>query len=372
MNRLGLLIVFCVITSSVLSQKDSLFITLKSFVDSSKYQSAAAYGAVKWNKSASDSASQFYVHSLYMVGSYEKALEVTESVSKTEQSESWIILKADIYDALEDYNSARKTLVDFIDSNPDCCYAYQRLATLYLDYGGGYYNVTDAYITALKYCNDSDAVDVLLQLGNHYYYTESYREARNVFEEVLELAPDNADVMFECGVYFSNVGKYERSNALLQKYKNKRPNDFEADYHLGYNYLAIEDFQKSVEAYTQYILNDSTDLDAWYNRALANAADKQYDFAIRDFKHCLDFDPGFYDAIFNIGHIYQNKGEFAKGIRFFTKCISMNKEDAEAYYNRGVCKYYSDDPYGACLDWTFLEKLCRKDLYKQIRALCED
>lgn len=372
MFRLYTLIASFIVSSTAFAQLDSLYSNLKSFVDSSYFQSAVAYGTVKWDSNASDSASQYYVYSLYMVRSYDKALKIIDKIPNTHQSESWTLLKADIYDAQEDYNAARKTLVDYIDSNPDCCHAYQRLAILYLDYGGGYYNVTDAYTTALNYCSDSDAVDVLLQLGNHYYYTESYREARNVFEEVLELAPENPDVMYECGVYFSNVGKYERSNRLLESYKTKRPNDYETDYHLGYNYLAIEDYQKSVEAYTAYIRNDSADIDAWYNRGLANAANKQYDFAIRDFNHCLQLDPSFYDAIFNIGHIHQNKGEYAKGIRYFTKCISINKEDAEAYYNRGVCKYYSDDPYGACLDWSYLEKLGRKDLYKQIRALCED
>ena len=309
----------------------------------------------------------------YLNDNSEISIEILSTLidSFPEHIESSLLL-SEIYEEAEEYGKASRALTLFIEQNPYNCEAYVERARITLNYWELDPHVADDLESALFFCNDSIATTVLLMLGEVYFMLEEYEKARNVYEDVLEHAPQDSAVIYDVASYLSEVGEYNRAIGLFESYHKTYPKDPDVYFQIGFCYLAAEDYKKSIENFNEYIRMDSADAEAWYNRGIAYAADQQYDFAIRDLKKAYQLDNSLIEARFNLGLVYQNKGVYDQAIRAYSDYILQIDDDPEAYYNRGYSKYYSDDPHGACADWLKLREMGYKYLWKEVKTLCPD
>lgn len=278
---------------------------------------------------------------------------------------------AEAYLDLEEYGPCSKFLNDYLADSTEVCEPYFWQAVLMLRSGGWSPDMIEGLETALLYCDDEMAVQVLLLLAEAFYEMEFFEECNLVYNDLIELAPENSEVLYNAGSFKADVGIYEEAIFLLNSYKEIDDQDPLVWAQLGYAFLGLEESDSAIEALTQSIKLDSTDYETWYNRGIANASSGNFNRAIDDFKFSLKLQKD--DAtLYNLALTYQNKADWTNAIRMYTDYIIRNREDAEAYLNRGWCRYENDDKNGACADWKMLLELDRKDMYKEVKSICKD
>ncbi|MGI8893828.1 MAG: hypothetical protein ACR2GN_10285, partial [Bacteroidia bacterium] len=74
---------------------------------------------------------------------------------------------------------------------------------------------------------------------------------------------------------------------------------------------------------------------------------------------------------------YYNEGvkmfeakEYAEAIKFFDETLVLTTKDIDALYNRGVCKFKTNDKSGACEDWKRISSVGKPDADGLISKYC--
>jgi len=59
-------------------------------------------------------------------------------------------------------------------------------------------------------------------------------------------------------------------------------------------------------------------------------------------------------------------------LKDFDKAISLQPNNGEYYYNRGLANYYLKDLYNSCYDWQKAKELGFQDAEKALSLYCRD
>ena len=251
-----------------------------------------------------------------------KAIQQLESLIKKSPSyEDAVLLLHTVHKSREDYKSSSRVLTKYIETYPLNCRCYQARAQQNAERWGFDEAVKEDLELSLYSCNDKEVITSLLMLGQTYYELEQYEPANNVYDELLELAPNNPDVVFDVAAFKADVGQFDQAEDMFLKYQQLVPEDSTIYFQLGYCALANENYSLAVETLTTALKTDSSNADIWYNRGLANAAANSYDFAIRDLSQSRELDPELDEATYNLALVYQNKSEYKKAIQLYTEYL---------------------------------------------------
>ena len=122
--------------------------------------------------------------------------------------------------------------------------------------------------------------------------------------------------------------------------------------------------------------------DAYFSYAKANHHAGYPDRAIEYYKKCFKLDKTYHQAIFNIGLVYYQQKEYKKAIKYYTKVIQITSKDTKhiqdnalAYSNRALAKYYNGQLRSALKDYN--KSLSIKNEYSGVdhiyynRGLCK-
>ena len=89
---------------------------------------------------------------------------------------------------------------------------------------------------------------------------------------------------------------------------------------------------------------------------------------IGDFEYLVD--NLFLDNFYKAGVNASAENKFSEAIKFFDEILKLSAADIDALFNRGICKYKSDDKEGACQDWKKIQSLGKTDADKLILKYC--
>lgn len=231
--------------------------------------------------------------------------------------------------------------------------------------------VNDFY-SALEYCDDSMAAEVLLELAGTFEQMELYESALTAYNELLNLNPDHLSGLYNAGTFKTDVGLYEEAIAHFEQLIDLSGADADIYFQLGFCNAALDQNKDAATWFTESIRLDSTDYNAWFNRAGVYSSLDEYKFAVRDYTYSLKLNPDELDAYYNRGLVYYEQGEFRKAEDDLSHYILNVPNDPVAYYLRGEARYNDDNPHGACADWKKTKELGRKDLWKQVEVRCEE
>jgi len=93
---------------------------------------------------------------------------------------------------------------------------------------------------------------------------------------------------------------------------------------------------------------------------------KHYE-ALEDFEQAASYDPENPEIWYSIGNVYMNLEDYQKAIDNYTKAIGLKEDYADAYYNRGLIKFYKGENDLACEDWKIAEKYGKKNVDDKTR-----
>jgi len=92
-----------------------------------------------------------------------------------------------------------------------------------------------------------------------------------------------------------------------------------------------------------------------------------YNAALEDFEKAAKYDPENPEIWFNMGNVYMNLKDNQKAIELYTKAIEIKEDYADAYYNRGLIKFYMGEKDLACEDWKMAEHYGKNNVNDKTR-----
>lgn len=93
----------------------------------------------------------------------------------------------------------------------------------------------------------------------------------------------------------------------------------------------------------------------------------KYYEALDDFTLAAEYDPENPEIWYSIGNVYMNLKEYLKAIEYYNQAIGLKEDYADAYYNRGLIKFYMGEHDLACDDWKIAEKYGKKNVDDKTR-----
>ena len=245
--------------------------------------------------------------------------------------------------------------------------------------------------TIIKQINDADnefLANYKIEEGNKLYYSQSYDEAIEMYNESLEIVqsaaaynniglahdyklqhdqsvlyydkaielnPQYVDAYNNRGEVYAGLGQNDKAIEDFNKAVELNPKDYRAYYNLGYIYDGLEQKELSIKNYNKTVELNPINHDAYYNLGKDYADLKQYEQAIEAFSKFLEIQPkdfGMKDdfGYNNRGKAYIALGEYDKAIQDFNEVIKQYPDDCyDAYYNLG-CAYSDLGQYEKAID----------------------
>lgn len=77
------------------------------------------------------------------------------------------------------------------------------------------------------------AQDFLLMLANAYYHVQRYRDTKSIYDQILNLNPDDPDALNNRGVTYAKLGRYDEALADFNQSLELRPDDPRTLYNRG-------------------------------------------------------------------------------------------------------------------------------------------
>lgn len=167
---------------------------------------------------------------------------------------------------------------------------------------------------------------------------KNFNEALEVFNEAVNLTPDNAAAYAGRGSTYNELKQYGAAvddlNKAVELGLNKEfvYNNRGVAYMDGFQMheMAIDDYNRALALNPNYAL-------AYYNRGNSRRSLNQYNEAISDYNRALELKPNYPEAHNNRGLAYNSLGMYEEAIADYTRSIELNNPQLHLpYCNRGV------------------------------------
>jgi len=178
--------------------------------------------------------------------------------------------------------------------------------------------------------------EVLHLLGMIAYQVEKYDLAVNLINQAIEI--DNRQPIFfhNLGLVLKDRGDLEGAIRVYQQVVRANPKDSEAYNNLGNVLQENKRFEEGIVAYRKAIEINSNFADAHSNLGVALVKQERFEEGIVAYRKAIEADSNFADAYYNLGNALQKKGDVRDAIQAYHRVLKINPNYAEAYNNLGV------------------------------------
>ena len=145
-------------------------------------------------------------------------------------------------------------------------------------------------------------LDKLLNQALALHQQGQFKDAQNIYENILKIQPMHFDALQLLGVLFAQKNCYKKAVELIGKALKINPNHVIANNNLG---IALREL-------------------------------KQIDVAMHHFNKAVNLDPNYLEALQNLANVQFELGFFDLAIRSFDKLIQIKCDDALAHNQRGI------------------------------------
>ena len=178
--------------------------------------------------------------------------------------------------------------------------------------------------------------EVLNLLGLIAYQVGKYDLAINLINQAIEIEPRQPIFFHNLGLVLKDQGNLEGAIRVYQQVVQANPNDSEAYNNLGNVLQEQERFEEGITAYRKAIEIDSNFADAHSNLGVILVKQERFGEGITAYRKAIEIDSNFADAYYNLGNVLQKKGDVRDTIQAYRRVLEINPNYAEAYHNLGV------------------------------------
>lgn len=121
-------------------------------------------------------------------------------------------------------------------------------------------------------------INIKVSLGQAHLGLQQLRQAEALFEEVLQIQPNNTSALNNLGIVLKKNCLFKEAINCFSKAHKFKPNSLEILKNLASCYTLVNDIEKSKEVYRQVLQQNPLDVEAhhWLNKMLWEHADKDF------------------------------------------------------------------------------------------------
>ncbi len=168
--------------------------------------------------------------------------------------------------------------------------------------------------------------------GMEYIKNGQYAQAKDKFEELMKLTPDDDKVYFQLGIVYSNLKEYNKARVMFQKVTELDSNNVEAYYEIALIHRNAEEYDKAKETFQKIAEIDPNNDKAYFELGkIYFESDKDYITSMSMFKKATEINPQNYLAHYNLGSSYFNQKDYTNAIEEYEKVLNLKPDDDMSY-----------------------------------------
>ena len=280
----------------------------------------------------------------YAEGAYADAVAVFDkAIAADNQEEEFFVNKGMAYLEMEDYASAHKAFESALKLEAECQAAYRGNGIAYME-EGDYESAMQAFELALS-CKSGKVseteYDILLYRGETQTRMGDYEGAVETYTVLLDTQGKKAMTYYLRGIAKVKGGEIEAGMEDMDTAISLDKNNY--DMYLNCYYCLADEGQEDLGI--QY-LQDALIIDEKANashksRGAVNFLLGDYNAALTQFEYEGETDD--VETLIYIGLCHQSLGDTNKSYEAFSKALANGGENAEVYYQMGMCMFSTGD-----------------------------
>lgn len=182
--------------------------------------------------------------------------------------------------------------------------------------------------------------DALQLKATLLYQSKKYEEALNFFNAAININADFAPLHKNHG---NTLKKLNRLDEALFSYKRAiqlQPDSAELYNNIGKIYKELKHFDDALLNYNKAIELKSGYAEAFFNRATVLKELEDFNEALKNYDKAIELKSDYFTAYSNRGIVLHDLERFDEAINSFNKAIQLKDDYAEAYNFRGVALLY--------------------------------
>ncbi|MBR6201093.1 MAG: tetratricopeptide repeat protein [Spirochaetales bacterium] len=170
--------------------------------------------------------------------------------------------------------------------------------------------------------------NLLLLMGNNYFFQEKFDYAIKVLKTYCELYPTDENGTFNLALAYNRINDDENFLKYLLETYNIKKTFPPALYNLGNYYYSHEDYDNAMEYYHQLVEVDKNNPESFYRLGLLEYKLDEYDFAKEHFQKCIELDKENPQYYLEIAKIYAKGYKDKKStLVYIEKALENNFKD---------------------------------------------
>ncbi|MDA0283404.1 MAG: tetratricopeptide repeat protein, partial [Planctomycetota bacterium] len=198
------------------------------------------------------------------------------------------------------------------------------------------YGVSGVPGSCLEISMESAEYDALVRKARKAFQKKDLIEAIDLFEEALEIRPDDIDVhealATACYLAQDHPGAIKHFTRLTQL----KPRDSTAWVNLGAIHNLREEYQQAIVVLRKGIQRDGKNAEAYYNLGIAQKSLAQTSMAVSAYRESVRLDPDNVDAHVNLANIYMDQVNHRKAKQHYEQALRVNPDFDRA--KRGLAR----------------------------------
>ena len=186
---------------------------------------------------------------------------------------------------------------------------------------------------------------------------------------VIKLAPKNESYYLKRSELYLQNNQYSKALLDLSKVQELTPENIDVYYQKALIYLKTNKPDLALTElfeFEKYI----TTPDVLELIASSLYLSKKYKLSVEYYSKLIEKNLSRVDYFIKRGVVYFDLKDYTKAESDFTQALDLDPRLAEAYYQRGLTRYFSSNLNGACEDWKKAGNLKHPDVFEYLK-LCK-
>jgi len=175
-----------------------------------------------------------------------------------------------------------------------------------------------------------------LALALRYHQAGSLQQAEQIYQQILQVQPQNFNALHLLGVIAHHAGRSDRAVEYISQAVRLAPRFAEAHNSLGIVLAAQGKLEEAVASYQQALRLKPDNVEAHNNLGSAFDAQGKLEAAVGSYQQALRLKPDFAQAHSNLGQTLTKQGNLAEAVASLQQALRLEPDFPEALSNLGA------------------------------------
>jgi len=251
---------------------------------------------------------------------FQQALSHCPTLVSAHNNLALIYFKSDPQLAQHHFQQALQTKPDHLDAN-------YNLGLLLLSTNK--HKAKHHFTTAIQV--KQDFVPALFQLAQLFHSEKAFLKARNTYERILLLKPNDPDCLYKMGLICLEQDQFDEGLDFLQQAYASGTQLDDIEHNLACLYLHQKNYQKALEFWLKHIKSPNADLESYYNVGVCYLYLGRYDDATDYLFHVIKKQLDHYHALINLGATFLQKNHPQSACEYYERAQAIKPSSAISY-----------------------------------------